>query len=179
VALTRLQVSCTICRVIATTSIAPHPATRPEHGDRRSLDCPQSTVAESPGGAGDWQHPPRRPEPSDRPARAAFQLASQWAKCMNGLDEIGMAHGGLRNGHLTGPQEWGKTISLPIQTSWWASFGLRPAGNPIDPFVSANSTVTCMRSPFEGGLGGEDFLGQISRWVRVGGRGGAAGRAGV
>jgi hypothetical protein len=32
---------------------------------------------------------------------------------------------------------------------------------------------------FEGGLGGEDFLGQIPRGYRSGDKGGAAGRAGV
>jgi hypothetical protein len=67
-------------------------------------------MAKSLGGAVDWQHPARIPEPGDRPARAAFHLASQVAKCMNGFDEIGVAFGGLQSGHLTDPQEWGNTI---------------------------------------------------------------------
>jgi hypothetical protein len=42
-------------------------------------------------------------------------MTSQWAQCMNGLDEIGIAREGLQYGLLIGPQELGNTILLIIQ----------------------------------------------------------------
>ena len=44
-----------------------------------------------------------------------------------------------------------------------ASSGSRSASSSIEPFRSANSTVTCLRSPSRAVLGGEDLLGQVLR----------------
>ena len=54
--------------------------------------------------------------------------------------------------------------------SWRASSGSRSASSSMEPFRSANSTVTCLRSPSRRTAGGENFLGQVERSIGQGGR---------
>ena len=58
--------------------------------------------------------------------------------------------------------------------SFCASSGSRSASNSIEPLISANSTVTCLRSPSRAALDGEDLVGKVLGRVTLG-----RGKAGI